>query len=53
MTKADCFWGHDWGKWKKILYSVVDTWSKDKTPFRLMYQERECKRCGKIQSEKV
>ena len=48
-----CFWGHDWTKWQPTPYSVVDSWSKDKTPFKVMYQDRKCKVCGKTQSERL
>jgi len=53
MKFNNCFWSHNWDKWKPVQYTVTDTWSKDKTPLKAMYQDRKCKICGKIQSEQL
>ena len=48
-VSGSCFWRHKWGKWKQ--FKQIMTHIKHGGTFVEMWQQRECKNCGKVQQE--
>ena len=51
---GSCEWGfHDWAKWKRLEANKALISEGKEHAIVVPYQKRVCKRCGKIETERL